>query len=347
MSEKKGLMHSLGKFVFLVKRKIKKARLKASGKPQYTVNQLKIFQQLQPGDLILGKMPMSDRKLYEVPDGHRHRPYLVLRKNKKTVTCLQGSHKQYSDDKETFKTTIPNFGQYDGESYFSTLEYYEIPIENINKLIGSLSETQKQALERKLLIMESASRHVTHLDRMGQVIRIGDIIRSKNRLYLITNDRDNIPKGYALSERKIRNSFAVTVDSVQYYADLHDYKIFNPAEIQLTGAIPKNKISDLHRFVSNGAFVGVGDIINVKNQYYYVFKTLKNEVQVYPLSDRQSANTIKVNFSKKELYLNPRKIVRFSDLRRDVVVYRANEKMRKYININRKKIAVEEKKKTL
>ncbi|MBE6126227.1 MAG: hypothetical protein E7186_07865 [Erysipelotrichaceae bacterium] len=347
MSEKKGLMHSLGKFVFLVKRKIKKARLKASGKPQYTVNQLKIFQQLQPGDLILGKMPMSDRKLYEVPDGHRHRPYLVLRKNKKTVTCLQGSHKQYSDDKETFKTTIPNFGQYDGESYFSTLEYYEIPIENINKLIGSLSETQKQALERKLLIMESASRHVTHLDRMDQVIRIGDIIRSKNRLYLITNDRDNIPKGYALSERKIRNSFAVTVDSVQYYADLHDYKIFNPAEIQLTGAIPKNKISDLHRFVSNGAFVGVGDIINVKNQYYYVFKTLKNEVQVYPLSDRQSANTIKVNFSKKELYLNPRKIVRFSDLRRDVVVYRANEKMRKYININRKKIAVEEKKKTL
>ncbi|MBQ1303926.1 MAG: hypothetical protein IIY51_03410, partial [Erysipelotrichaceae bacterium] len=303
MSEKKGLMHSLGKFVFLVKRKIKKARLKASGKPQYTVNQLKIFQQLQPGDLILGKMPMSDRKLYEVPDGHRHRPYLVLRKNKKTVTCLQGSHKQYSDDKETFKTTIPDFGQYDGESYFSTLEFYEIPIENINKLIGSLSETQKQALERKLLIMESASRHVTHLDRMDQVIRIGDIIRSKNRLYLITNDRDNIPKGYALSERKIRNSFAVTVESVQYYADLHDYKIFNPAEIQLTGAISKNKISDLHRFVSNGAFVGVGDIINVKNQYYYVFKTLKNEVQAYPLSDRQSANTIKVNFSKKEMYL--------------------------------------------
>ena len=347
MSEKKGLMHSLGKFVFLVKRKIKKARLKASGKPQYTVNQLKIFQQLQPGDLILGKMPMSDRKLYEVPDGHRHRPYLVLRKNKKTVTCLQGSHKQYSDDKETFKTTIPDFGQYDGESYFSTLEFYEIPIENINKLIGSLSETQKQALERKLLIMESASRHVTHLDRMDQVIRIGDIIRSKNRLYLITNDRDNIPKGYALSERKIRNSFAVTVESVQYYADLHDYKIFNPAEIQLTGAISKNKISDLHRFVSNGAFVGVGDIINVKNQYYYVFKTLKNEVQAYPLSDRQSANTIKVNFSKKEMYLNPRRIVRFSDLRRDVVVYSANEKMRKYININRKKIAVEEKKKAL
>lgn len=344
MSEKKGLMHSLGKLVFLVKRKIKKARLKASGKPQYTVNQLKIFQQLQPGDLILGKMPMSDRKLYEVPDGHRHRPYLVLKKNKKTVTCLQGSHKQYSDDKETFKTTIPDFGQYDGESYFSTLEYYEIPIENINKLIGSLSETQKQALERKLLIMESASRRVIHLDRMDQVIRIGDIIRSKNKLYLITNDRDNIPKGYALSERKIRNSFAVTVDSVQYYADLHDYKIFNPAEIQLTGAIPKNKISDLHRFVSNGAFVGVGDIINVKNQYYYVFKTLKNEVQVYPLSEKQSANTIKVNFSKKEMFLNPRKIVRFSDLRRDVVVYSANEKMKKYININRKKIAVENKK---
>ena len=93
MSEKKGLIHSLEKFVFLVKRRIKKAKLKASGKPQYTVSQLKIFQQLQPGDLILGKMPMSDRKLYEVPDGHRHRPYLVLRKNKKTVTCLQGSHK--------------------------------------------------------------------------------------------------------------------------------------------------------------------------------------------------------------------------------------------------------------
>ncbi|MBQ1303486.1 MAG: hypothetical protein IIY51_01120 [Erysipelotrichaceae bacterium] len=347
MSEKKGLIHSLEKFVFLVKRRIKKAKLKASGKPQYTVSQLKIFQQLQPGDLILGKMPMSDRKLYEVPDGHRHRPYLVLRKNKKTVTCLQGSHKQYSDDKETFKTTIPDFGQYEGVSYFSTLEYYELPIENINKLIGSLSETQKQALERKLLIMESASRHVTHLDNMDQVIRIGDIIRSRNTLYLITNDRDNIPKGYALSEKKIRNSFNVTVDNVQYYTDLHDYKIFNPAEIQLTGAIPKEKINDLRRFISNGAFVGVGDIINVKNQYYYVFKTVKNEVHAYPLNTKQTVNTIKVNFHNKEFYLNPRKIVRFSDLRRDVVVYSANEKMRKYININRKKIAVEEKKKAL
>ena len=57
MSEKKGLIHSLEKFVFLVKRRIKKAKLKASGKPQYTVSQLKIFQQLQPGDLIFTGTP--------------------------------------------------------------------------------------------------------------------------------------------------------------------------------------------------------------------------------------------------------------------------------------------------
>ena len=346
MSEKKGLAYSLEKFVFLVKRKIKQVKLKASGKPQYTVNQLKMFQRLQPGDLFLGKMPLSDRKLYEVPDGHRHRPYLVIKKNKDTITALQGSHKQYSDDKETFKVTIPDFGQYDGETYFSTLEYFDIPIENINKELGSLTDTQKEALERKMMMMESASMNVMHLDNINKVIRIGDIVKYKNGYYIITNDKDGIPKGYSLTDKKIRNTFSFTSDNVQYYADLHDYKIFNPNELRLTGAIPKNRVNDLRRFISNGAFVGVGDIINVKNQYYYVFKTFKNEVHCYPLSSKQSENTIKINFSKKEMYLNPRKIVKFTDLRRDAVVYSGNEKMVKYVNINRKKIAVDSGKKT-
>ncbi|MBQ3375595.1 MAG: hypothetical protein IJG49_04205 [Erysipelotrichaceae bacterium] len=345
MSEKKGLGRTIEKFVFLVKRKFRKDKLAMRGKPQYTVNQNNIFLQLKPGDIFLGKMPMSDSELYDVPDGHRHRPYLVIKKNKKNVTALQGSHRQYGRDKETFKIILPDFGQYNGETYFSTLETFEVPIENINKYISSLTDSQMSALQRMLTVQEKGSAKINSLDNVPVKFKMGDIVSDGKNTYLVTNDKDGVAKGYLLGKKTYRNGFSIMLNNEQYHADIYQYKILNGNNLELVTTLNKNRMTELHRFLSAGVFVKVGDIIKIGNEYFYVFKTYRDEIQTYPLSNKKSANTIKVNFGKKEMYLNPRKVVKFSNLRRDVVYYSGNEKLINYVNINRKNIKVKEDKK--
>lgn len=332
----KGVGHSVSKFLFIVKRKFKNLRLRISGKPLYTRKQYDIFSKLKPGDLILGKMPMSDSELYDVPDGHRHRPYLVIKKEDNKVMCLQGSHRQYSDDRETFKTNIANFGQYNGDTFFGITEKYDIPIENINKNIGSLTDKQLKALQRMLMLNETDTKAAIHFDNVTNVFKFGDIVDNNKALYLITNDKNDALKGYRLTEKPIRNAFTFSLDNRQLYTDFYSYRNLRPEYIKLIKHLPSNKVTNLKRFLREGVYVRVGDIIKDNLELYYVFKTVKNEIHTYPLSRKKINNAVKIQAGKKEYYVNVRKIEKFTNLRRDRVQYTLSDKLIRQINTGRK-----------
>ena len=343
MSEK-GVGHSVSKFLFIVKRKIKNFRLKVSGKPLYTKIQFDIFTKLEPGDLILGKMPMSDSELYDVPDGHRHRPYLVIKKGEKSVTCLQGSHKQYSEDDETFKTNIANFGQYNGDTFFSIAEKYEIPVENINRNIGSLTDKQLKALQRMIMLNDKDSKTAFKFEKVNNIFKFGDIVDSGKGLFLITNDKNDSLKGYRLIERPVRNSFTFSLDNKQLFIDFYSYRTLRPEYIKLVKHLSSNKISNLKRFLREGVYVRAGDVIKDKTDFYYVFKTVKNELHTYPLSRQKINNAVKVRISKKDYYINVRKIVKFTNLRRDRIYYTLSEKQMQHVSGERKEARVPQEK---
>lgn len=339
MSEK-GVGHSVRKFLFIVKRKFKNLRLRISGKPLYTKKQFDIFNKLESGDLILGKMPMSDSELYDVPDGHRHRPYLVIKKKSDKVICLQGSHRQYSDDRETFKINIADFGQYNGDTFFSISEYYEIPVENINKNIGSLTDKQLKALQRMLMLGENKNKDAVHFENVDNVFKFGDIVDNGKGLFLIANDKNNALKGYRLTEKPIRNAFTFSLDNKQMYTDFYSYRNLKPEFIKLVKHLPSNKVSNLKRFMREGVYVRPGDVIKDNLELYYVFKTVKNEINAYPLSRKKINHAVKVQVGKKEYYVNVRKIVKFTNLRRDRVQYTLSEKQIRQIKGERKEARV-------
>ncbi len=333
----KGIVYSVKKFLFLFKRKTKKLKLKLAGKPQYTNKQLQIFQQLKIGDVILGKMPMSDRELYDVPDGHRHRPYLVVKKGRNAVTCLQGSHKQYSEDSDTFSINIANFGQYNGDTFFSVTDYYDIPIENINRKLMSLSEKELVRLERGLMV-RSDQADIIHLDNVARKFQFGDIVKSGKKEYLITNDRDNVLKGYQLTEKPVRNGFSLMVNNRHLYVDLHQFRTFNSTHLSLVRPLTDTKISELKRFIRTGIYIKPGDVIRIKYEFYYVFKTIRNEIHTYHLSTQRLENSVKIKISNRNYYVNVRNIVKFTDLKRDVVYYTLSDKLLQYINESKKKV---------
>ena len=336
----KSVGHSVRKFLFIVKRKIKNFRLKVSGKPLYTRKQFDIFSELKPGDLILGKMPMSDSELYDVPDGHRHRPYLVVKKEKDRVICLQGSHRQYSDDKETFKVNIANFGQYNGDTFFSISDNYEIPVENINKNIGSLTEKQLKALQRMLMVNDTGKKSAIHFENVDNVFKFGDIVDNGKGLFLITNDKNDALKGYRLTEKPIRNAFTFTLDNRQMYTDFYSYRNLRPEYIKLVKHLPSNKVSNLKHFAREGIYVRPGDVIKDNLELYYVFKTVKNEIYAYPLSRKKINNAVKLQIGKKEYYVNVRQIEKFTNLRRDRVQYVLSDKQIRQIKGERKEARV-------
>ena len=52
------------------------------------------FSRIKPGDMIWAKMPLKRRKLKEILEEHRVRPYLVVRKDKNCLICYQSSSKK-------------------------------------------------------------------------------------------------------------------------------------------------------------------------------------------------------------------------------------------------------------
>ena len=67
-------------------------------------------------------------------------------------------------------------------------------------------------------------------------------------------------------------------------------------------------------------------------------KTIRNEIHTYHLSTQRLENSVKIKISNRNYYVNVRNIVKFTDLKRDVVYYTLSDKLLQYINESKKKV---------
>ena len=120
-----------------------------------------IFNQIQPGTVIYCDMPLNQDRLMHIPEGHRTRPYVIVKKGEKNVygyACATHLRSSLTYD-QLFK--LENFAyQKDIQKYVDSFvqldKPFRIPISNILDLFYELDEKtlfdielQIRALEKK------------------------------------------------------------------------------------------------------------------------------------------------------------------------------------------------------
>lgn len=175
------------KFIFLRKRQRIKKKIR---KELYTDEQQKIFREVKLGEVIYAEMPFGDSKLFDIPDGHRARPYVVVKKNEKSLTCYPASHKDpgYKDywrvfklhksrNDSCFRSGRESQNIYD--SYFDLYQPSDITIDRINYFFMKPAPGEAERLERHLAVLRNRGKDV---DLMGLklIVREGDLLKLKN-----------------------------------------------------------------------------------------------------------------------------------------------------------------------
>lgn len=196
----KKIKRRLQKIKFILSRKISGIKNFLTGK-LYTDYQKQIFDEIKIGEIIYAEMPLKDSKLFEVPEGHRVRPYIVVKKNINSLICYSSSHKEPKRSKKwqvfkLYKSRNDVFYRKGIErktysnSYFNL---YRTSIIKINKIIDfymSPADGDAQRLERHLMILRNRGLDVEQMN-IEFSMNEGDLLKEDNYYMFIYSVYNN------------------------------------------------------------------------------------------------------------------------------------------------------------
>lgn len=254
--------------------------------------QKKLFSEIEEGDMIWAKMPLSKKKLKTIEESHRIRPYLVVKKSKNYLICYQSSSKaseslnnyeQYLIKKERYKKKR--------NSYLTLSKTIKVPICNIKNKYIKVNDIDLRKIEKRLEIIENRDRRDIEKFNVPINIEEGDVIfYNENTYYIYTTDNVYV-YGIKIHKRntKKQKSKKIIINRKTYYIILDDAKkeglkrnldlrlidIAYPEEIEEIKNI-KNKKKKEKQEEKNGEELvdyEVGTVFKVRNsKILYLFK---------------------------------------------------------------------------
>ena len=303
------------------------------------------FSRIKPGDMIWAKMPLKRRKLKEILEEHRVRPYLVVRKDKNCLICYQSSSKK--------NMRVSNYDEYHikkekymkkRDSWINLYNIIKVPICNIEDKYISVNKFDLQQIEKRLEILEFKKGKKIEKFNMPIIIDIGDVVEYKNALYYIyASDNVNVYgiKIYRRNLNMSKNNIKFIINDRIYYILQDEIKketinraeklklvdIAYPEEVEILKKIIKKSKEDKKHEKTK-----LLDLKKEKNHnYQYIKKEKKCEI----------GTVFKINKSKV-LYLFEKDGKHYGV---DIVYYIIAPKLIEIKNIERKEVVeVKEKK---
>lgn len=226
------MFHFLGKLGFVVGRKLSRIGRFLIGQGT-TKAQKQVFVALGVGDVVYAEMPFSDAKLYDVPDGHRVRPYLVAKKNARSIWCYPASSKAPKEywnlDQWEFYRLEKNHNpvcyksgkesRNQSDSYFNLTKPYKM---KRNRLIGLFLKPRKvdlQNIERALMVLKNRGQNVQRMN-IDFPLKKGDLLKSRSGLLYISSGKGGEMIAHKLSLTPMRfGTIKVHAWGKTYYAD--------------------------------------------------------------------------------------------------------------------------------
>lgn len=229
-------MHFFSKLGFVIGRKLTRIGRFLRGQST-TSAQIQTFARLKPGDVVYAEMPFSDAKLYEIPDGHRVRPYLVAKKNARSIWCYPASSKAPKDywnfdvwesyhlEKSHNPTCYKGGNELrnQSDSYFNLTKPYKI---KRNRVIGLFLKPRKvdlQNIERALIVLKNRGQKVQLLN-MDFPLKKGDLLKFGSGLLYVSSGKNGEVMGHKVAENPTRTSTTkLSAWGKTYYTDLNTF----------------------------------------------------------------------------------------------------------------------------
>ena len=192
-------------------------------------NKKQLFNSIQPGEMIWAQMPLCKKELNKIPIGHRVRPYLILKKDKKFLYAYPSSSKhtkklnnmqEYCINNTRYKT-LKN-------SYINLTTLVKIPVSNIKSKFINLISHDLQNIEKRLRIITNHSGQFNITFNLNE----GDIINNHSQLYYVyTSDNTNLYT-YAIyrKAKKDKKLIKNTINGKSYYFDFNNKQILRKSE---------------------------------------------------------------------------------------------------------------------
>ena len=199
-------------------------------------NQKQLLHSLKSGDLVWAKMPLPKSKLKTIEKTHQIRPYLIVKKDKKSIYAFQASstnHKVLNNYQEYFINRL-NYNQ-KRNSFINLTKVYKIPFINLKEKYITLKTQDIKNIQKRIKIQINRKYPIDINYQFPEDIRIveGDLIIVNNQLYYVYAD-DNVYlyciavyKKY-LQKGKIYTN--ISINKRTYYTNFEEKEVFNRNE---------------------------------------------------------------------------------------------------------------------
>lgn len=190
---------------------------------------IKLMNELELGDLVWSKMPLSRKELRKIEKEHQVRPYLVVDKSRFFIYAYQSSSKQSDTLNNCQEYKINKFRyKQNKDSYLNLTKVYKIPFYKLKKKHNTLNEVDLKNIQKRLNINKSNYKLIENI-----YILEGDVIEYDNQFYYVYST-DNVyvycflifkryPKTGEIYEK-------IIIDNKSYYTNFKVKKYFNRKE---------------------------------------------------------------------------------------------------------------------
>lgn len=255
------------------------------------------------GDLVYAHMPLKDKKLNNIPEGHRTRPYYLYKKYKNHFLAFPST----SDPSERFSNkrihvlSCNSYKELSKDSYLILQVPYKLNSKKIIHYICTLNSKDVEEINRK--VVPSSQNELIP----------GDIFIMNNHCYLYIS---RIKNAYKILT--IENPNKTGKNIIPIYANKTMYKvdISSLFYVKISNNIKKKNS------INNGDFVKIKNLLNIKyggsnciqkgclfetdeNNIYYCFGTYDNKSQVFLVTTKKpiKRESIEIFVQNKKYYI--------------------------------------------
>lgn len=170
-------------------------------------------------------MPLSEEELSKVPEGHRIRPYLLLKEVDGFYWAFPATSKAFSNKSRYVNSTLRINGFSDMKSLVLLDNIYKLPFENIVGSFMHISKSEENALFKRLKANMKYFNYPTELidfiNNKAYYLGRGDMIYHNGELYVIVGKVPEKEIYYSLRvyNHEVDGTILKVVDTNKYYVD--------------------------------------------------------------------------------------------------------------------------------
>lgn len=200
-------------------------------KPVVSFEQKELFERIEVGDVVFCKMPVSEKHLKEIKEGHKERPYVIVNKTESTLvgypcTSQPQNIQKYPEICLLYNRKWDRKEKCYKPSYVTLRHAYSIPIENIRFKCYTLEKFEKEQISRRIFCFNKKNPIFCDMDKESLPIKAGDMIQYYGQKYFMISQEE----GYPMYKEPISNGMELMYRNTKYYVD----------------ASRKDRLSDIH-----------------------------------------------------------------------------------------------------